>query len=142
MRGFLTLARLEPAERSLVVHTVLLVAVVRAALWIISFERLRSWVGAYDRIPFSLPVPRDIRVERLVWAVRAASRRIPGASCLTQSVALRCLLARAGYDSRILIGVAKDSESGFHAHAWVDHDGRPLLSPLSEVDRYARLLSL
>ena len=142
MKGLKTFARLEPPERSLVMHAVLLVAAVRAALWIISFERLRSWVGACDRILFWLPVSRDTPVTRLVWAVRAASRRIPAASCLTQSVALRCLLARAGYDSRIHIGVAKDPESGFHAHAWVDHHGRPLLSPPSEVDRYARLISL
>jgi len=81
-------------------------------------------------------------VGRLVWAVRAASRRIPAASCLTQSLALHCLLARAGHRSEIRIGVAKNAEAGFQAHAWVEYAGQPLLSIPEEVERYVRLLTV
>lgn len=81
-------------------------------------------------------------VTRLVWAVRAASRRIPAASCLTQSLALHCLLTRAGHRSDIRIGVAKDAEAGFGAHAWVEYAGQPLLSGPEEVERYVRILTM
>ena len=89
-----------------------------------------------------LVVPKDTPVSRLVWAVRAASRRIPAASCLTQSLALHCLLTRAGHAAQIHIGVAKDPTSKFHAHAWVEHEGEPLLSDPAEIVDYVHLLAV
>jgi len=79
-------------------------------------------------------------VGRLVWAVRAASGRIPAASCLTQSLALHCLLARAGHRAEVRIGVTM--EGGFGAHAWVEYAGQPLLSRPEEVERYVQLLTV
>lgn len=139
MKGLLTLARLEPAERSLALRTLLLVAGVRAALWIVPFPRLQSLIRSLNVLPLS--VPRETPVERLVWAVRAASRRVPGASCLTQSVALHCLLTHAGHPSEVRIGVANDSERGFQAHAWVEHAGHTWLSAPSETAPYVKLFS-
>jgi hypothetical protein len=139
MKGLLTLAGLEPAERSLVLRTVFLVAGVRAALWMVPFRRLPSLLRAFDRLPLS--VPREMPVARLVWAVRAASRRIPGASCLTQSLALHCLLMRAGHPSEVRIGVTNDSSLGFQAHAWVEHAGRTWLSAPPETALYVKLFS-
>ena len=140
MKGLLTLARLEPSERSLALRTLLLVAVVRVALWFVPFERVRSFARSSNRLPFS--VSREISIRKLVWAVKAASRRIPWASCLTQSVALHSLLLRGGHDSQIHIGVAKEPKTGFEAHAWVEHAGQPLLSSPSELYRYTRLVTL
>jgi hypothetical protein len=54
---------------------------------------------------------------RTPWAVRAASRRVPGATCLTQALALQALLERAGRRCRVEIGVAKNES--FEAHAWL-----------------------
>jgi hypothetical protein len=80
--------------------------------------------------------------ERLVWAVQSASRRIPKATCLTQSLALQCLMTRAGYSAQVHIGVSKDSKVGFKAHAWVEYEGRPLLSSPAELGEYAWLGAL
>ena len=81
-------------------------------------------------------------VESLEWAVRTARRMVPLATCLTQALALHHLLARAGYESSIHIGVAKTAGRGFEAHAWVEHAGVTLLSSPSEVAHYSRLLAL
>jgi Transglutaminase-like superfamily len=116
------LARLQRAERDLLCRALFAVLVARLALWVLPFKQLRSRLDHRLR-----PIPSE-PVERLVWAVRNAARLIPFATCLTQSLALYRLLARAGYPSRIQIGVAKDPETGFQAHAWVEHDGSPLLS--------------
>ncbi len=143
MNGLRTFIRLQPGERGLGLRTLVLVAAIRVALWIVPFQRLHRVIGrwgSWGRLPLS--VPTDMPVARLVWAVRAASRRIPAASCLTQSLALHCLLTRAGHRSEIRIGVSKDAEAGFGAHAWVEYEGQPLLSGPEEVARYVRLLSV
>ena len=141
MRSLRTLARLPASERGLVLRTLLLVAAIRVALWVLPFQRLQRVIGswnAWEHLPLS--VANDMPVGRLVWAVRAASRRIPAASCLTQSLALHCLLTRAGHHSEVRIGVTKDMEGGFGAHAWVECAGQPLLSGPEEVERYVQLL--
>ena len=118
MSAFRTLVRLQPEERGLALRTLVLVAAIRLALLVLPFRHLQRSIGVGARLPLSLA--SDLPVSRLVWAVRAASRRLPGASCLTQSLALQCLLTRAGHRSQIHIGVTKDRQAGFQAHAGVE----------------------
>lgn len=60
------------------------------------------------------------RIERLAPAV-------PGASCLTQALALQWLLARAGHGSDLNVGVARDADGTFRAHAWLTCNGRVVI---------------
>jgi hypothetical protein len=143
VKGLRTLLRLEPDERRLVLRTLLLVAAIRIALWVLPVQRLRRVAGSWASWKYlPLTIPIDVPVGRLVWAVRAASRRIPAASCLTQSLALHCLLSRAGHRSEIRIGVSKNPDAGFEAHSWVEYAGQPLLSGPEEVERYVQLLTV
>jgi Transglutaminase-like superfamily len=135
-----TLVKLPPCERRLVLRTLPLVAAIRAALWVVPLRRVGRLMRACERLPFSVPV--DLPVSRLEWAVLAASRRIPMASCLTQALALQFLLVRSGHASEIHVGVRKDDEAGFQSHAWVECEGRMLLSTPSEITGYSHLLGL
>jgi hypothetical protein len=56
--------------------------------------------------------------------------------CLIRSLVLVRLLARRSIPSTLVIGVRKSSE--FEAHAWVEHDGEPILPP----GEYTRLTEL
>jgi hypothetical protein len=133
---------LVPSERSLVLRSLLLVAAIRLALWVAPLSRLREFLSK-PLIAAAFPSHLvQVPVERLAWVVQAASRRIPAASCLTQSLALQFLLSRSGHASSIRIGVAKDPESGFQAHAWVDCGGQIMLNRPEEVAGYTRLASL
>jgi Transglutaminase-like superfamily len=128
---------LSSAERGLLLKAGILLAVYRIALWVLP----------WNRMAVSRPSPAESRadrssVERMEWAVRTARRMVPLATCLTQALALHHLLARAGYESSIHIGVAKTAGRGFEAHAWVEHAGVTLLSSPSEVAHYSRLLAL
>lgn len=78
---------------------------------------------------------------RIAWAVRHASRLVPGTKCLAQSLALHRLLQQAGHTAIIRIGVAKDRANGFQAHAWVEHPAGPLLNTPAELEQYAPLAS-
>lgn len=61
------------------------------------------------------PIPLPI----LAWSVRNTARAVPGASCLTQALAVRYLAAREGAECIIRIGVKQRPEEPFEAHAWV-----------------------
>lgn len=56
--------------------------------------------------------------------------------CLIRSLVLLRLLARRSIPSTLVIGVRKNS--GFEAHAWVEHDGEPILPP----GEYTRLMEM
>jgi hypothetical protein len=134
-----TYRTLPPERRLLLPRAVVLVGAVRLGLWIFSLDRLRRLMRTLPLRPAagSSAAPRD-----LAWAVAAASRRIPAATCLTQSLALQKLLEAAGYPSRLEIGVAKSAEHGFQAHAWVECGGKTLLSSPLEASAYRRLLTI
>jgi hypothetical protein len=135
-----TLVNLSPAERGLILRTLPLVAAIRVALWVAPLRRVGRLIRACEHLP--LFVPGDLPVSRLEWAVRAASRRVPMASCLTQALALQFVLVRSGRSSEVHIGVRKDAAAGFQSHAWVECEGRMLLSAPSEIVGYSRLLAL
>ena len=122
-------------KRWLLIESAALLLLVRAALWLLPFEVLLRWtrrIGRHDG---------DTPVDAVVWAVRRSSRLIPGATCLTQALAGRVLLARAGHLSELRIGVRKSSGAGFEAHAWLEHGGQVVLGGLDDLSRYVPMRS-
>ena len=107
-----TLARLPRNERALFFRALLVIVAMRLGLLALSFERMQQLTKSKP----GMVVDSDLPIPRFVWAVRAASRRVPTASCLTQSLSLHYLLNRTGYDSQIRIGVAKEPNAAFRAH--------------------------
>ncbi|MDP2996080.1 MAG: lasso peptide biosynthesis B2 protein [Bryobacterales bacterium] len=132
-------ARLEPGERVLVLRATLLVAAIRLGLWLLPFRALKRIMQR--RLVSSASHPR-FSPARLAWAVRAVSRAIPGATCLTQALALHYLLTRAGHTARVRIGVSKDAGRSFQAHAWVEHRDGTLLNTPAEVAEYTPITTL
>ena len=132
MRQLRRLASLTSGERRLLLRTLFVVAVARVTLWILPLALARQVVAA------TTGAMKQIPVERLVWAVKAVSRRVPQATCLTQALAVQTLLTRAGYASRLDIGVAKDAAHRFEAHAWVTCSNRIVIGG-PDVARYACL---
>jgi hypothetical protein len=121
------LMALSPPERTLLLSACVLVGIVRIFLWLFPSRVCLRFVR---RLSDSRVGPRPAgppTVERVTWAVGAASRRIPRATCLTQAVAAQLLLRRFGYASSLCLGVARGSKGEFLAHAWVERDGRVLI---------------
>jgi hypothetical protein len=90
-------------------------------------------------------VADPVGVERLAvarqlgWTVHRHLPRLPGDTrCLTQSLVLTGLLARREIGSLLVIAVGPSED--FVAHAWVEHDGVPLLP--TGGDEFGRLVSL
>jgi hypothetical protein len=69
---------------------------------------------------------------RLGDVIQRVFRLLPGDTrCLTRSVVLMRMLARRRVETTLIIGVR--AAPSFGAHAWIEHQGRPLLEPI-ELD--------
>jgi transglutaminase-like putative cysteine protease len=75
------------------------------------------------------PGPRALEeARRLGWTVARTLKLMPGDTrCLARSLVLTRLLAQRGIPAKLVIGAQADPE--FFAHAWVECDGEPVLSP-------------
>lgn len=102
-----------------------LVLVVRLLLWILPSPIIVRWVRRAAGGTAGTRVPSAPMLS-VIWAIDAVSRRVPGASCLTQAVAAQLLLHRQGYDSKLCLGVG-GTNGRFTAHAWVERRGRVLI---------------
>lgn len=122
---------LSARQRTLLVRAFATVTFVRLALSVARIERLRAWAARLG--------PGDAPVDRIVWAVSAASRRLPATTCLVSALALQRLLSAEGHASELHIGVAK-REARLAAHAWVVCEGRTLIGEYESGD-YTHLLA-
>lgn len=129
MRPLAAFLALPGSDRRLLVRAAATLIAVRCALPLVSIERLRSWAGRLR--------DGDRPAARIIWSVRTAARRVPGATCLSSAFALQRLLSSAGHASQIHIGVARDA-AGFMAHAWLVHDGVVVIGE-EEHERYVQL---
>jgi hypothetical protein len=87
-----------------------IVALMRLGLWTTSMARLQVLVSRLARGRYGLPLKAHeiepqtseaseaqvLAASECVWAVSSSARVIPGASCLTQALALQVLLGRRG----------------------------------------------
>ena len=137
MRLLKRFIQLTGAERRILIRVLLVVGVARAALWVLPLERVRGVVARA-----AAGIAGD-SVEQVVWAVRAVSRYLPGATCLTQALAAQALLAGSGFPAQVEIGVAKGGDEDelrrFRAHAWVVCHGQVVLGVQPEA-RYNSLV--
>jgi hypothetical protein len=100
-----------------------LVTLVRIALWILPFRVVHRAVAARSARSNS----GSHSIDDITWAVTAAARRVPRASCLTQALAGMLLLAANGHPALLRVGVAKKEDGGLRAHAWIDSGGETIL---------------
>lgn len=129
MKPLGTFLALPASDRLLLVRAAATLVAVRCALHLVSIEGLRAWAGHLRE--------GNRPAAPIIWAVRTAARRVPGATCLSSALALQRLLSSAGHPSQVHIGVARDA-SGFMAHAWLVHDGVVVIGE-EEHERYAHL---
>jgi len=136
MKSLRKLWRLPAADRALLVDAVLWLGATKLGLALLSLDRLRHLLAraARSSMPWHRPTPS---VERIVWAVSAAQRVVPRATCLPQALAAEALLLRSGYAASLRIGVARTGPGGLVAHAWIESDGRVILGDLRELSCYA-----
>src|SRR5437867_10234521 len=132
MRRLKRFAEISWTERWLLLRALFIIVVARASLWLLPVAAARRLVTAATAVR-----GHEGCTAQCVWAVKIASRYVPRATCLIQALAVQSLLAQAGRDAHIELGVAKDAGK-FEAHAWVVCGDRIVIGG-PDVSRYSRL---
>ena len=128
MNSLAKFRRLTWTERGLLLRATFLLGLILAGLKLLSFGTLRRLLDQGREQPSGPPPADAFSPERVVWAVRAAGRRMPGGLlCLPQALAVKSLLERLGYRPVLHIGVAAPAPGDLRAHAWVEHEGHILV---------------
>jgi hypothetical protein len=125
-------------QRKLLLTAFPLVIAVRLALWTVPSRLVLRYALRWNERAEQNHSSESPPANLAAWAVRAASRRIPGASCLTQALAGQIFLGMHGYASQIRVGVAREEDGTFSAHAWLDVNGKVLIGDHG-LERYTRL---
>ena len=131
IRKFLNLS---PLERRLLVRAGLWVAAMRLGLSFLPFPWLRNMIATTGEISVGPGQPHPDQKARVAWAITVAARYVPRATCLTKALAAQALLRQEGVPADLRLGVAKDRDGKFQAHAWLEQEGRIILGHFLEED--------
>lgn len=130
--------RLSFGEKVLLVRVSLLLGITRLGLSLLPLTTLRKILTAIS--PWIARGGEALPEDLLVWAVGAASRYVPKATCLAQALTLQLFLKQSGRQASLHIGVNGSEEGRLHAHAWVVSQGRVILGG-SDFGRFNFLTS-
>lgn len=125
MSKYVGLSRL---ERRLLVLSFVVVGSIRLSLWIFPCRPIMRTLDRFSQ-RLSLRTTCELyTIQRLVWAVRVASRYVARATCLTQALSGKFLIESCtDRDVRLQIGVRMDEQKRFEAHAWLECEGEIVL---------------
>lgn len=120
--------------------------------WVILFSARLIWnvvslrhiwkIGASSSTPGIPPPDGDREIRNIALAIARAGARIPGLAgptCLTRALAAILLLRRTGLPCRLFIGVRKNAEGSFGAHAWVASGEKIVVGDLPDLATYTPL---
>ena len=115
----------------------MVMAAVRVGLTVLSFARLRAVLRRLGGPSGSEGDRPTASVDDAAWAIGAAARFVPRATCLVRALALEFLLSRSGQRAELRIGVARE-DGDLKAHAWIEADGRRFLED-ADTERFTAL---
>lgn len=138
--ALLKFLKLATTEKILILKSFFLVLVIRVALWLVPVKLLQNLFPWNSEENCDDTTPGNWgEITSIVRAVKAVSRFVPRATCLTQALAASLLIRRSGQTSALRIGVAKDDKSRLIAHAWLEKDGRIILGKHPDQRRFIEL---
>lgn len=108
-------------DRRLFLRAFWLLGLARFAILAVPFRRIAPFLGEVTgESPERAPAESDALAKRISWAVETAARYTPWESrCLARAMAAKAMLRRRNVPGTLYLGLAKDSEEGLSAHAWV-----------------------
>jgi hypothetical protein len=141
MMRVVKLLRLSRMDRELVIQAGFLLVAMRIGLLLLPFRTVQGMAARAAGKGRARRSNAPATPERIEWAMRAAARYVPGASCLHQALAAQVLMARHGHAARLRIGVARTAGHGVAGHAWVETDTGVVLGG-GDLSCYAPLPAL
>jgi hypothetical protein len=117
MRAIDRWRRLDDRQRRVAIRAGIALGTAIAVLNIAGLRRALRWA----EIIVATPHERERTITELIAGVDRAGRYLPGATCLSKSLALVRMLRAEGVPADMRVGVA--GVSPFEAHAWVECEG-------------------
>lgn len=139
LRRAARLLRRPPRQQVLVAEAALHLAAAKAILVFVPFERWRTQLES-ESIPGQQSLPEIRQVGELVWAINGVSSRFPESlNCLPRALATRWMMQRRQWPNTLQLGVARDVNGKFEAHAWIEHQGKIVIGMVPDLDRFVKL---
>lgn len=121
MHKLILYLKLDWRTKWLVIQTFVLCGIVRALILLIPFKKFRPYLGTYNtdsRQEEDMEAYHQAR--KIGQVISMASHYTPWESkCLVQAIVAQYLLKRRKIPTTLYLGVAKGSEGGLKAHAWL-----------------------
>lgn len=126
-------------DQLLLIKAILLLAIVTLGLrtlpWLTLQRRLLKLANRRSRFA---PARRP-SAQRIAWAIQVASRYVPKATCLPRALAAQLLLIQSAYPADLQIGVVRNDDGKFEAHAWVTGESGIVIGGVYDLERFVPL---
>ncbi len=118
---------LSPTDRFMLVRMTVMLPLIALALRLCGFRRVIASISKFSRKTNRRPVVDEAaQVQRIKNCCRYVKcNGIYRGNCLSRSLMIWWLLRRQGIECDLRIGT-RFVEGAFQAHAWVEHQGRPV----------------
>jgi hypothetical protein len=139
MRVLLKFLKLPLTEKVLYAEALPVVFFTGIVLRVVPFRFLRKLLVkrlSTDAMPGSADLAE---IQKIVRSVDFFSRFHPFATCLTRSLSALLLIKFNGEHAILKIGVAKDEDTTFKAHAWLESNGRIVIGKIPSASQYTVL---
>ena len=131
--------RLSAAEKRVLFQAAAWLVLWRVLLAAAPFARVQRLVSRACEAGAPVRCPGAPAPSRIGYLVAAAANLFPGTTCLPRALATQVLLGRHGHGAELHIGVNRDSQGSFQAHAWVETGGKVVIGG-PEVTAYKPIL--
>jgi len=123
-------------DQILVVKATFLLILIRLGLKFLDLKTLQKQLEKIPQ-PSQNSNRQALSIYKIIWSITTASSYMPKVKCLARALAAKALLSQQGYPAIIKIGVAKDQQQAFIAHAWVECKGRIVIGGIgNSVSKY------
>jgi hypothetical protein len=140
LRRALGLVRRPRRQQALVVEAALHLAAAKTILLFVPFERWRQQLKQESSPEEISGLPAAVHVRELVWAVNGVGQRLPETlNCLPRALATRWMMQRRQWPNTLQIGVARNADGKFEAHAWIEYQGRVIMGLVPDLERFVKL---
>lgn len=129
-------------EKWLYINAALWLLALKVGLYLLPFNRLRTWVARSGRPDGE---PGDIKdMHTIISAIERISQFLAPLriNCLPQALVGHRLLQQQGFDVQLRIGVLKNHGDQLTAHAWLEVQGRVVLGDLRGLEQFAAFPAL
>ncbi|WP_019503647.1 lasso peptide biosynthesis B2 protein [Pleurocapsa sp. PCC 7319] len=126
------------SDRFLLLKVAILLILIRVGLQFIQFQTLRNLLAKIAQPKQN----KQVSIYKIIWAITIVSPYIPGVKCLARAIAAQVILSKQNYPNQLRIGISKDNQGQFIAHAWVESRGKTVIGGIGNMTKYYNVLSL